>query len=100
MTDRALELDATPPAELRPTCSRCIARAEQARYVAAGHGTIAEIREAIDLLELERASGLPLGETITIAGGAHVCPYCTRNQDGPLVASRPNRATRRRTRIR
>lgn len=86
-----------------PTCGRCAERRDRYDHVAAGNGTIAEIREAIAALDYVRRQGLPLGAKIKI-DGAWVCPRCTADpgsdDDTPLLEVLPNRAARRRNKLR
>lgn len=90
-----------PPESIRPTCERCTKRGAAARTAARGNGTPAAIRLALDILDEERRSGVPLGETVKI-DGVYVCPRCTRGEGGrPLNETAVmNRRARRKMRIR
>jgi hypothetical protein len=59
-----------------PFCARCTERLERLAHVAAGHGTVQEIREAINALENVARSGAPLGEKVVV-DGIRICPRCT-----------------------
>lgn len=93
------------PKGVRPTCERCEARLEHYRHVAAGHGTIVEIREAISALEHVDGQ-VPLGMTVKMrVRGLDVwaCPRAVNvsNDEGdpvPAVDAYPNREARRRAR--
>lgn len=63
------------PADER-TCARCLDRLEAIERVAAGHGTVSEIREAVNALENIARSGAPLGQKYKI-DGLWACPRCT-----------------------
>jgi hypothetical protein len=91
-------------------CPRCKERGDNARHVAAGHGTVEEIRDAMAILEAERRAGIRLGAKIKIDGGWH-CPRCTgmphpeTGGEGPkaltvpIISELPNRAARRRAKL-
>lgn len=106
-TDRAHTCDGwiEIPKGTRPACERCTARLEHYRHVAAGNGTIVEIREAISALE--NIGGQPqLGECVRIDfEGLKVwaCPRSFNVGDAddpvPLVAKYPNRRARRSARL-
>lgn len=93
----------TPDRE--PFCRRCTERLERLSHIAAGHGTITEIREAVTMLDAVAQSGAPLGEKYAI-DGLRVCPRCTPakafglsdDDTLPLIAVVPfrNRGARRR----
>lgn len=86
------------PKGTRPRCKRCDDRRERYEQVAAGHGTVEEIREAISALEHVRGQ-TPLGETVrTELRGMKVwaCPRSVTIGDGIMVDELPNRAARRR----
>lgn len=97
-----------PPATLQVReCARCRERGERYERTAAGDGTITEIREAIDALEVARRLGLPFGDLVTVGAGRHrmrVCPRCTnvgsREEPIPLFHRYPDRASRRKLRLR
>jgi hypothetical protein len=86
----------------RPTCERCKERLERYRHVAAGNGTIREIREAISALEYVDRQ-LPLGMTVKMrVRGLDVwaCPRAVPvSVDGgdpiPAIDVYPNRKARR-----
>lgn len=83
---------------VRPRCDRCDERRERYEHVAAGNGTVAEIREAIGALEYVKGQ-TPLGETVraTLRGmRVWACPRSVEVGDGLMVDEMPNRATRRR----
>lgn len=86
----------------RPTCGRCAERRERYAHVAAGHGTVAEIREAISALAHVDGQ-VPLGETVRMKlRGMNVwaCPRSVRvehdGRESIAVDALPNRRARRR----
>jgi hypothetical protein len=89
------------PRGTRPTCERCEQRLERYRHVAAGHGTVAEIREAISALN--HVDGQPpLGTCVRTKIKGVVVWACPRSvnvgeQDDPtpLLDRQPNRDARR-----
>lgn len=86
------------PKGSRPRCQRCDERRERYQHVAAGNGTVAEIREAISALEHVRGQ-TPLGETVraTLAGmRVWACPRSVTVGEGVMVDEVPNRRARRR----
>lgn len=90
------------PAGERPTCARCVGRLERYRQVAAGHGTVLEIREALAALETLRGQ-TPLGQCVRVVFEGLRIWACPRSIDvgdeTPLIAVARNRAERRRVRL-
>lgn len=81
----------------RPTCQRCAERLERYRHVAAGNGTVAEIREALSALDKVSAE-TPLGVCVRVEyEGLRVwaCPRSFLVDDEPLISRAPNRRARR-----
>lgn len=98
-----------PPPEtlLRTKCERCLERGERYERWASGHGTIEEIREAVNALEQARASRIPFGALVTLGHGRHkitVCPRCTnlgtREDPIPLIEKYPRMSRDQRRRFR
>lgn len=90
----------------RPTCARCTERLERYRHVAAGNGTVEEIREALSALETLKGQP-PLGECVRVDWeGVRVwaCPRAinvgTDDDPTPLTAVAANRAQRRAMKMR
>lgn len=86
------------PKGSRPTCERCEERGARYRHVAAGNGTVAEIREAINALEVVSRQ-TPLGVCVRVDyEGIRVwaCPRSFLVDGEPLVSTAPNREARRR----
>lgn len=81
----------------RPTCSRCLERGERYRRVAAGNGTVPEIREAISALEaVSRQTELGVCVRVDYEGlRVWACPRSFLVDGEPLVSSAPNRRARR-----
>jgi hypothetical protein len=111
MTDPSELLEAEPEHEKiegvgrAPFCEHCTERGQRLAHVAAGHGTVSEIREALNQLENVRRSGAPLGEKVVV-DRLRICPRCTPAKafglsDDPTVplisvVDFSNRRTRRR----
>lgn len=95
--------DETVPEDQNPECARCVDRRDRYEHAAAGNGTVAEIRQAVDALEAVKASGVPLGRKVKL-GDRWACPRCTNagDDDEPvsLLEVAPNRAARRRIKAR
>lgn len=90
------------PAGTRPRCGFCTSRVEQLRRTAAGHGTVAEIRDAIAQID-KAAKGVPFGLTVRLeleGVRAWVCPRSITIEGEPFLAELPNRRARRRARMR